>query len=510
MKIAFVLSSPLKSNAIDLIREMKDFNFEYDVHYLTIMEIEKILKKDLTLDFNILKDYDIVCPVGADSLKHVCGLTGITKYAGSFVEPNYIPFLDPNMVFVKPQYRDTVVKSVSVLMDRINGKVVIPNKKNYAYYYDVESARPYVQKLLSPEVKTIVCDIETTSLSPRSGHILGFALSTEEHEGVYIDSDVVEYFYTEFETIFATKKIVFHNAKFDMSFIKYEYGFEFPDFEDTMLLHYVLDESVGSHGLKLLAMKYTDLGDYDKELEDYKKQWARQNKILLADFNYGMLPTEILAPYAQKDSDSSYQIFNKFYPKVQGNAKFRNVYENILKPAVTTIMYLENTGGPIDVETLDHLIQDYQIDIEETVNEIKIHPAVQRFEDEQEKVFNPNSIYHLRELFFNILGLRPIKKTATGAFSTDAEVLELLNHPLAEAVLDLRKKVKLSRTYLSNIKNGIDKDNRLRSSFNVTGTTSGRLSSSGVLNYQNLPRDKNSGIKKIFKANPGYSIVQCD
>jgi DNA polymerase I-like protein with 3'-5' exonuclease and polymerase domains len=63
---------------------------------------------------------------------------------------------------------------------------------------------------------------------------------------------------------------------------------------------------------------------------------------------------------------------------------------------------------------------------------------------------------------------------------------------------------------IKNIKEGVDEDLRLRSSFNITGTTSGRLSSSGVLNYQNLPRDKDAGIKKIFRAQEGYSIVQAD
>jgi DNA polymerase I-like protein with 3'-5' exonuclease and polymerase domains len=113
-------------------------------------------------------------------------------------------------------------------------------------------------------------------------------------------------------------------------------------------------------------------------------------------------------------------------------------------------------------------------------------------------------------VLFNILKLPSTKKTATGAKSTDAEVLSEMNNPLADAILDLRKKVKLSTTYIKNIKNGVDADNRLRSSFNIIGTAAGRLSSSGVLNYQNLPRDKDSGIKKFFKASPGFKIVQAD
>jgi DNA polymerase I-like protein with 3'-5' exonuclease and polymerase domains len=115
----------------------------------------------------------------------------------------------------------------------------------------------------------------------------------------------------------------------------------------------------------------------------------------------------------------------------------------------------------------------------------------------------------LRELFFNILNIKPTKKTETGAWSVDKEVLQEMTHPLAEAILDLREKTKMSGTYIVNIRSGIDFDNRLRSGFNIHGTTSGRLSSSGTLNYQNIPRD-NKDIKKLFKARPGYKIVQCD
>jgi DNA polymerase I-like protein with 3'-5' exonuclease and polymerase domains len=257
-------------------------------------------------------------------------------------------------------------------------------------------------------------------------------------------------------------------------------------------------------------MKFTDLGDYEKELDDYKKNWCRQHKIKLDDFNYGMLPIDILGAYACRDGDATMQLYQKFKPIVDKNPHFVKLYNDLLKPAVLSLIHLEATGGPINIETLDGLIEDYKIDIEETMNELAFHPAIQEFEEETGKTFNPNSVYHLRQVLFDILKLKPLKKTDTGAYSTDAEVLEELKHPITEAVLDLRKKVKLSQTYLKNIKEGVDKDTRLRSSFNITGTTSGRLSSSGVLNYQNLPRDKDAGIKKVFRANEGYSIVQAD
>lgn len=507
MKLALILNSPLKNNIPSLLKQYSG-NITFDVHYLSSEPKDKILKKDVDFNFSVLDDYDLVCPVGAEALKYTCGITGITKYNGIIVKEKFIPLIDPNTVFVKPQYEDELIKAFNKIKNVIGGTQVLVNNKFYHHYTDELEFKPYLDKLFS--VEELVVDIETSSLSPRKGSILGFALSTEPNEGVYVDASVVEYYFDEFMQIFATKRCIFHNAKFDMQFIKYEYGFDFPNFEDTMLLHYCLDESVGSHGLKQLALKFTDLGDYERELDEYKKTWARQHKVKLEDFNYGMLPPEILGPYACKDADGSMQLYKKFKPKVEANPEFRKLYHNILKPATEALIYLENTGGPISMDVLDYLIRDYQIDIEETLNELSFHPAVQEFESKTGKTFNPNSVYHLRELFFDILGLKPIKKTETGAFSTDAEVLEQLNHPLSEAILELRKKVKLSQTYLKNIKDGVDKDLRLRSSFNLTGTTSGRLSSSGVLNYQNLPRDKDAGIKKVFKANPGYSIVQCD
>jgi len=223
-----------------------------------------------------------------------------------------------------------------------------------------------------------------------------------------------------------------------------------------------------------------------------------------------MLPPEILAPYGCKDGDGTMQLYKKFKPIIDKNPNFVTLYNDLLKPAIMSIIHLESNGGPISIDILDDLIQDYRIDIEETMNELAFDPAIQEFEEISGKTFNPNSVYHLRQVLFDILKLKPIKKTDTGAFSTDAEVLEQLKHPITDAILDLRKKVKLSQTYLKNIKDGVDNDSRLRSSFNLTGTTSGRLSSSGVLNYQNLPRDKDAGIKKIFKAREGYSIVQAD
>ena len=62
------------------------------------------------------------------------------------------------------------------------------------------------------------------------------------------------------------KLCIFHNSKFDTNYMETEMGFEFPNYEDTMLLHYLIDENPGTHGLKQLAMKFTKFGDYEKPM----------------------------------------------------------------------------------------------------------------------------------------------------------------------------------------------------------------------------------------------------
>ena len=506
-ELCFVFASNSEKDADGVIGKYFA-DAEYDIKFLCSSKKEKILKKDIDLDLTELDSYKLICPIGAESLKYTAGLTGVQKYNGVFVEKRYLPIMHPNMTIFKPQLNDDIVSAFSkikpILQDDNIGKEI---QKDYQFI----ETQAQLDKILPQyeEVDTIVVDIETTSLSARKGVVIGIAMSSKEHQGHFVSLEVVTNNFEYFFDLFANKLCVFHNAKFDMQFLEDSLGFVFDRWDDTMLLHYCLEEAVGTHGLKTLALRFTDLGDYEKELDDYKKTFARKNKIKLADFNYGMLPMDILAPYACKDADATFQLYNKFKPLVDKSKEFNYLYNTILKPATKALKVLERTGGPIDLKQLEALDKEYKIDIEECIEEISHSSHVQRFERIHNKTFNPNSTMQLRQLFFDIIGLRSKKKTATGALSVDKEVLQTLDHPLAQAVLDLREKSKLSGTYISNIVNGIDKDGRLRSGFNIQGTTSGRLSSSGNLNYQNIPRD-NKDIKKLFKARDGYKIVQCD
>ena len=505
--VCFVFPSTAEKDANKIIDKYLK-GVEYDVKFLNSTGKEKILKKDIDLDMSELNDYKIKVCVGAESLKYVAGMTGVQKYNGVFLEKKYLPIMHPKICIIKPQLEDEIQRAFAQIPKLLSGEDVGKQaEKDYCFIETEEQFLKYKQEL--EDAPTLVVDIETTSVSPHTGVILGIAISTRPHQGLYVSIDVVNANKKWFHMLFVNRKCIFHNSKFDTNYMETELGFEFPDYEDTMLLHYCLEEAVGTHGLKPLALRFTDLGDYERELDEYKKSWARKNKVKLADFNYGMLPSDILAPYACKDADATFQLYVKFKPLVDKSEEFNKLYGTILKPATHAMKRLEKNGGPVDIDQVKYLTEQYTIDMEECLEEIMSHEAVQRFERTQNKDFNPNSTYHLRELFFNILSMKVTKKTDTGAPSTDKEVLANMGHPLAEAILDLREKTKLAGTYISNIRNGVDKDGRLRSGFNIHGTTSGRLSSSGNLNYQNIPRD-NKDIKKLFRARPGYKIIQCD
>ena len=505
--VCFVFPSTAEKDANKIIdRYLK--GVEYDVKFLNSTGKEKILKKDIDLDMSELDGYKIKVCVGAESLKYVAGMTGVQKYNGVFLEKKYLPIMHPKICIIKPQLEEDIQRAFSQIPKLLSGEDVGKQAdKDYCFIETEEQFKKYEQEL--EDSTTLVVDIETTSVSPHTGVILGIAISTRPHQGLYVSIDIVNAHKDWFHSLFLNRKCIFHNSKFDTNYMETELGFEFPDYEDTMLLHYCLEEAVGTHGLKPLALRFTDLGDYERELDDYKKSWARKNKVKLADFNYGMLPSDILAPYACKDAAATFQLYMKFKPLVDKSEEFNKLYATILLPATHAMKRLEKNGGPVDIDQVKYLTEQYTIDMEECLEEIMSHESVQRFERTQNKDFNPNSTYHLRELFFNILNMKVTKKTDTGAPSTDKEVLANMGHPLAEAILDLREKTKLAGTYISNIRNGVDKDGRLRSGFNIHGTTSGRLSSSGNLNYQNIPRD-NKDIKKLFKARPGYKIIQCD
>ena len=492
-----------------------DSAFEFDRYALcSDSSKKKILKADVDIEIDV-DTYDWVILVGSESLKFFTSVNSITEYSGRCVQDKFLPVINPAMLSFKPEAKPLWDKSKTNIIDFISGDLVVKKvTEEQALGIDnEEDALKFLQEALDHENKYIGLDSETTGLYPRDGYMIGFSMSYKKHKGAYILTDVItEPMEKIMQEIFNTKTVVFHNAKFDLAFFEYHFGFSFPKFEDTMLLHYCLDEVPGGHGLKQLAMEHTDYGDYEKPMHDWIDSYKRQNRILKADFQWDSIPFEVMKTYAAMDAVVTLLVFEKLYPAVRKNPKLFSVYENILIPGCRFLTDIQDNGVPFDKERLLKGRDLMQADIDEAINQLYEFDAVQSFEDVKKKEFNPNSTVQLRELLFDFVGLKPTgKKTGTGAHSTDAEVLKQLaeEHEIPKHILSIRQKSKIKNTYLDKIYPQLDRDDRLRTGFNLHGTTSGRLSSSGKMNMQQIPRD-NPIVKGCIRAKEGHKIVAMD
>lgn len=489
------------------------FPFDFDNYHLSSVYLQKVLKKDVDIVFEP-NDYDFVILVGAEATKHY-GKTSVTNAAGTLVDGKYLPISNPAMLSFRPEGKPDFERAVEKINKYINGSLT-----NHAVTGDFkgiddeDEAYQFLLEVLNSRAAAVALDTETTSLYPRDGYVLGISISYKPRHGRYILSDVLTEKHIDLiQQICDNYQIVFHNRKFDQKMLAYHFGLKFmPDCDDTMVEHYVLDESTGTHGLKALAIKHTQYGDYDKELEEFRDNYCKTHGILKEDFTYDLIPFDVISTYAAIDTAATLELHNVFKPIIDKHPKLKKVYDEILIPATLFLTNMEEVGIPMSEARLRAAEGYLDKWIEEAKTEVYAFEAVKKYEADTGSIFNPNSVQQLRKVLFDYLKLTPTGKlTATGALSTDAEVLEELSeeHPLPAAILKVRQLGKIKSSYISKILPELDKDGRIRTNFNHTFTTSGRLSSSGKFNAQQIPRD-DPIIKGCIYAPPNHKIVSQD
>ena len=506
---------------IEKTRSRTDFDgrfdnaFEYDRYALCSDSTKKkVLKKDVDIEINI-DDYDWIILIGSESLKYYTKVNSITEYSGRCIDDKFLPAINPAMLAFKPEARPLWEESKSNIIKYISGELKMEKLDEDMCYgiTETEELHKFLQNAIDHDNQWVAVDTETTGLYPRDGYILGISMSYEKDHGAYISTDCIDEKAEHlFQFLFNHKIVVFHNAKFDVAMLEYHFGFSFPRFEDTMLLHYCLEEQPGTHGLKQLAMRFTPYGDYEQPMHDWIDGYRKANRILKDNFTWDTIPFDIMKVYAAMDAVVTLLVFERLYPAVKKNSKLFNVYQTILLPACRFLTDVQDAGVPFDSERLEKSRALMQEDIDEAVRQLYEFDAVKTFERIKGKEFNPNSTVQLRELLFDFVGLKPTGiKTGTGAHSTNAEVLNILaeEHEIPKHILSIRQKSKIKNTYLDKILPQLDRDGRLRTGFNIHSTTSGRLSSSGKMNMQQIPRD-NPIVKGCIRAKEGNKIVAMD
>lgn len=490
----------------------KYFDFEFELFHMSQVPITKLLKKDVTLDID-LDYYDLVILVGSEAAKEYAGITSVTNFAGTLKNDKFVCITNPAMLHFKPENKPDFQRSVDKIK-KIYEDNISSNKGDYAGIINAEEALAYLYEVLNHPNELVAADTETTALYPRNGYVLGLSMTHKENHGRYILTDILDDRHLKvLQEIFDTKVVIFHNMKFDYKMIRYHLGLDFnrARVHDTMVMHYVLDET-DSHSLKHLALKYTDFGDYDAELDSFKKEYCRKHSILEEDFTYDLIPFDIIKIYAAKDTAVTWAIFHKFWPILQANPKLLWVYQNLLIRGTLFLMDMEEVGIPIDKRRMAAAGAYLERELEVAKRDIYAFDEIKAFETATGKIFNPASPMQLRSLLFDYVGLTPTGKlTKTGATSTDAEVLEELSdeHPIPRSILKVRKLSKIKSSYVDKVLPELDRDGRIRTNFNLIFTTSGRLSSSGKFNAQQIVRD-DPIIKGCIVAPQGYKIVSQD
>lgn len=349
-------------------------------------------------------------------------------------------------------------------------------------------------------------DTETDSLDEMRAQIVGISFSVQPGEAAYIplrhegpDAPAQ----LPLEEVLARLKPWLQDPKHHKlgQHIKYDrhvfanHGIEVQGYaHDTMLQSYVL-EVHKPHNLTSLAERHT--GRKGITYEDLCGKGAHQ-------IPFAQVPVDKAAAYSCEDSDQTLDVHNALWPLLQADDKLRYIYE--LEMASSEALYrIERNGVLIDAPTLaaqSHELGQRILQLETEAYEIAGQP------------FNLSSPKQLGEIFFDKLGMPVVKKTATGARSTDEEVLEKLaeDYPLPAKLLEHRSLVKLKGTYTDKLAQlALPRTGRVHTHYAQAVAVTGRLSSNDP-NLQNIPIRTPEGrrVREAFVAPAGRVIASAD
>ena len=333
-------------------------------------------------------------------------------------------------------------------------------------------------------------DTETTSLVAIDAELVGISFSIKPHEAFYIpvpaDKAAAQAIVEEFRTVFENENatIIGQNIKYDMLVLQ-NYGVQLKGkLFDTMLTHYLLEPDQ-RHNMDALAENYLNYNTISIETLIGKKGKGQLN---MRD-----IEVEKVAEYAAEDADITLRLKKVLEPQLdEKNARY--VLEKVEAPLISVLADMEREGVRIDDKMLEGYSKELEIDIAQLEKDIQELAGVK---------FNIASPKQLGEVLFDKLQLDPkAKKTKTGQYKTDEEVLSYLarEHEIAQKIIDFRQLQKLKSTYVDALPLLVNKHTgRVHTSFNQAVAATGRLSSTDP-NVQNIPirTDRGREIRKAF------------
>lgn len=352
-------------------------------------------------------------------------------------------------------------------------------------------------------------DCETDSLDAVTARPVGFSLALEVGRACYIPlvgpdgpvlpEDGVREIIAPLLTD-PTIEIVGQNLKYDWQVLA-GWGIDIPKIHhDTMIAAWLIDTSEGSYGMDRLAKAY--LGYTTTHFADlFPDATVRGGRIEGARF--ADVDLDRATHYAAEDADITLRLW-VVLDRLLDLRGVRDLYTNVEMPLVRILAAIERAGIVLDGDALARYGEDLALEIaavEAEIFDLVGHP------------FSIASTKQLQAVLFDERGLQPIKKTKTG-YSTDNGVLQELarEDPLPSRILRYRQLTKLKSTYVDALPRMINAETgRVHTSFNQTGTATGRLSSTDP-NLQNIPIRDEEGrrIRRAFVSAPGTRFVSAD
>ncbi len=352
-------------------------------------------------------------------------------------------------------------------------------------------------------------DVEATSLRPVEAELVGIALSCQAGEGFYIPIGhapgaapaqlPLGLVQQHLGPLLADDQVAkyAHNANYDLILL-HQHGITVRGLVfDSMIAAYLLDPSGRNLGLKGLA--WQELG---VEMTTIEELIGKGKDQLTMD----RVAVERVYPYASADADMTIRLVSR----QEAQLKEKNLWQlftQIEMPLVPVLIDMECTGVALDVEFLKGMSRELYLRLSELERDIQQGVGY---------AFNINSSQQLSDALFIKLGLPTdrLQKGVSGRYSTAAEVLEGLRgkHPVLDLLLEHRQLSKIKSTYADALPLLVNPHTgRLHTSWNQTGTVTGRLSSSEP-NLQNIPIRTDIGrrVRQAFIARPGCKLLGAD
>lgn len=270
------------------------------------------------------------------------------------------------------------------------------------------------------------------------------------------------------EVLNSNNKFISYGFK---NFLRHGYFVKNMDF-DTMLAYHLLTSQTREE----IEVMFKNV--IEEDVEKYSEVFGKTKIEDISDEDYGKFLT--------KRSRGMLVAYPELVKELENNNLY-NVLKETEMPLIRVLADMEIEGIKISPE----YFSKYSLELEGRIDEL-----TKKIYEEAEGEFNINSPKQLGEVLFINLNIPPVKKTKTG-FSTDSEVLEKLaeqGYEIAKSILEFRKLSKLKSTYVDPLPKMVDENNRLHTTFNQTGTATGRLSSSDP-NLQNIPVRTEEGMK---------------